>query len=361
MASKKTRVVVAMSGGVDSSVVALIYSKMGYEVVGITLQLYNVSMDEHRKFKSCCAGRDIYDAKEVATQLGIAHYVLDAKKEFKDKVIDNFFDSYKNGRTPIPCVKCNQHLKFNNLLNFSKDLGADFLATGHYIKRIREKQGINLYRARDKIKDQSYFLFQTKKTDLSYLRFPLGKLTKKQTRKMAKEMNLIVADKVDSQDICFIPKGNYRDLLAKYSVNQRKGCIENTDGKVLGEHNGIENFTIGQRRFLKISTGKPLYVVNIDANENKVIVGNKDDLKGYEINLSDVNWLGRSLEDKKLTEKKVFAKVRANQELAQATVSLYKNNLAKVKFDNPVHAVAKGQGCVFYSSNDQLLGGGWID
>lgn len=360
MKNKKKRIVVAMSGGVDSSVVAALYNKNGYEVIGITLQLYS-NKNKTKSSKTCCAGQDIYDAKHVASQLGISHYVIDEEKRFKEKVIDDFIDSYKKGITPIPCVKCNQYIKFYDLLNIAKDLGADYLATGHYIK-IKDNNGeIGLYKADDKTKDQSYFLFQTKKSDLSFLKFPLGVMSKTETRNIALKLGLIVADKKDSQDICFVPQGDYRKIVNDKASFGNKGNIESNEGKILGFHKGIENFTVGQRRHLNIAIGEPLYVIKIDSLNNKIIVGPKKALLRKEVFLSEVNWLGvDSVEEKKINYK-TYVKVRSGHNAVEADIELISENKAFVKFKEPVLAVARGQGCVFYSENEQLLGGGWID
>ena len=356
---KKKRVVVAMSGGVDSSVTACLLKEQGYEVIGITLQLY-ASNSQIAKGKTCCAGQDIYDAKEVARQIGIKHYVLDYKKSFHDNVIRNFVESYKNGFTPIPCVQCNQYIKFSELLSVAKSLGADFLATGHYIKSqlIGDEHG--LFVADDKEKDQSYFLFQTKKKDLNFLRFPLGSISKIETRKLAEKYEITVANKLESQDICFIPDGNYRKFLSKYQGFGIRGEIVDLQGNVLGEHGGIENYTIGQRKKLNISTGFPMYVIKILRDENKIVIGKKEKLEEKKISISNFNWIGPGKKEASSYLENIKVKVRARQDPVLGTINFYNQNTANVNLSTATYGVAKGQGCVFYSKDNQLLGGGWI-
>lgn len=356
----KERIVVAMSGGVDSSVVACILKDQGYEVIGITLQLYKSNSKITNK-KTCCAGQDIYDAKEVARKINIPHYVLDYEEKFNDLVIKNFVESYQKGETPIPCVQCNQYIKFSELLNTAKAYGANYLATGHYIKMQNEGDKIRLYKADDMNKDQSYFMFQTKKRDMPFLKFPLGSLNKTITRELAEKYKISVADKPESQDICFIPDGNYRDFLKKYSGFGIQGSIKDHSGKILATHDGIENYTVGQRKHLKIATGKPLYVLKIIKETNTVIVGDRSKLKFENFNINNFNWLGDGPITKNDILKNVLIKVRARHVPVEGQVNIHDNMNATVKLYESVDGVAKGQGCVVYKKNGQLLGGGWIE
>ena len=354
------RVVVAMSGGVDSSVVACMLKEQGYEVIGITLQLYKSSSQQLINKKACCAGQDIYDAKEVARKIDIPHYVLDYEEKFNDLVIKNFVESYQKGETPIPCVQCNQYIKFSELLNTAKAYGANYLATGHYIKIQNKDNKIRLFVADDMNKDQSYFMFQTKKQDMSFLKFPLGNLNKKFTRELAEKYKIPVADKPESQDICFIPDGNYRNFLKKYSGFGIKGNILDYNGNILASHDGIENYTVGQRKHLKIAIGKPLYVLKIIKETNTVIVGEKSKLKFESFAVSDFNWLGDNSISENDIIRNVLIKVRARHVPVKGQINILNNKNAKVKLYQPVEGVAKGQGCVVYKQNGQLLGGGWI-
>ena len=360
---ENTRVVVAMSGGVDSSVVAAMLKQEKYEVIGMTLQLYNQKKQKQKK-GTCCAGQDIFDAKRVAEKMNFPHYVLDYEKQFKKDVIDPFTQAYINGETPIPCVACNQTVKFSDLLKMAKQLNADCLATGHYIiSKEGENGNRQMYRPVDEKKDQSYFLFATTQEQLNFLRFPLGDMPKTKTRNLAKEMELSIAEKSDSQDICFVPKGNYAELITKLRPEaNKKGLIIHTDGRVLAEHDGIVNFTIGQRRGLGVADKNPLYVVDIDAEKNVVLVGGKSELKTQLISLRDVNWIG----DAKLSENEkieMFVRVRSTHKPQKAQLFI-KQGIVNIKMEIPQDGLAKGQACVFYENQgnqSRVLGGGWID
>ena len=356
---KETKVVVAMSGGVDSSVVAALMKEEGYDVKGITLKLYDDSK-KSKEGRQCCAGQDIIDAKRVSEKINISHEILYYQKKFKSEVIDSFIDSYAAGETPIPCVQCNQTVKFRDLFKYAKDLKADALITGHYVTRIQKNGYANMYRAKDFNRDQSYFLFSTTQEQLDYLRFPLGEIDKSETRSIAKKLNLNVADKPDSQDICFVPNGDYSSVIKKFRPESfQKGDIINLEGEKIGEHQGIINYTIGQRKGIKISSEKPLYVVNINANENKVIVGSKENLEIKEIKLRELNILARKEEFEKI----IKIKVRSTGRLLNAKINL-KNDIAKVEILDKETGISPGQACVFYSKDsfgDKVLGGGWID
>ena len=356
---KDTLVVVAMSGGVDSSTVAAMMKKEGYKVIGITLKLYN-DTKETAQSKQCCAGQDIMDAKRVADKLKIEHKILYYQNKFKEGVIDNFIDSYLNGETPIPCVQCNQTVKFTDLFEEAKNLKADALVTGHYVKSITEENNTDMYRGIDLNRDQSYFLFNTTKEQLNFLRFPLGDLLKDETRDIARKLDLNVADKPDSQDICFVPNGDYASVIEKFRPNSfNKGNIKNMDGKVIGVHDGIINYTIGQRKGIKISDKYPLYVIKIIADKNEIIVGGKEHLIKTKIDLKNLNIMTK---DKKDFEKDLFVKVRSTGKLIKAKIEI-NNTLAKVDLLEEEQGIAPGQACVFYSKNSlgfKVLGGGWI-
>ena len=355
---KDTKIVVAMSGGVDSSTVAGLMKKEGYNVVGITLKLYD-DLKPSKSKRQCCAGQDILDAKRVSQKLNIDHKILYYQKKFKKDVIDSFITSYVAGETPIPCVQCNQTVKFRDLYLYSKELKADALITGHYVNRIQKNGKAEMYRAIDLERDQSYFLFNTTQQQLNFLRFPLGKMIKKETRKVASELKLNVADKPDSQDICFVPNGDYASVIKKYRPESfSKGDIKDINGKILGKHDGIINFTIGQRKGIKISDKDPLYVVKINADKNEVIVGRKEDLVITKIFLKNLNLLG-NLE--KYNEN-LFIKARSTGRLIKVKVNLNEEG-AVVNLKEKEIGISPGQACVFYSKDkigDKVLGGGWI-
>ena len=356
---KETKVVVAMSGGVDSSVVAALMKQEGYDVTGITLKLYD-DTKQSKEGRQCCAGQDIMDAKRVSEKININHEILYYQKKFKTEVIDSFIDSYASGETPIPCVQCNQTVKFRDLFKYAKDLKADALITGHYVTRVNTNGNARMYRAKDHNRDQSYFLFSTTQEQLNFLRFPLGEIDKSETRFIAKKLNLNVAEKPDSQDICFVPNGDYSSVIKKFRPESfKKGKIIDLNGKEIGEHAGIINYTIGQRKGIKIASSKPLYVINIDADNNTVIVGNKENLEIKEIELRDLNILG----SKEEFEKIVNVKVRSTGRLLKAKIK-FVENFAKVEILDKETGISPGQACVFYSKDeigDKVLGGGWID
>ena len=367
-----TRVVVAMSGGVDSSVTAALLVEQGYEVIGITLQLYDHGTAVQSK-GACCAGADIHDARTVAAGLGIPHYVLDYESLFRQQVMDDFADSYLAGYTPIPCVRCNQTVKFTDLLKTARDLGADCLATGHYIRRDTKRGQLCLRRGVDETKDQSYFLFATTPEQLAYLRFPLGGMTKKETRTLAVRFGLSVQDKPDSQDICFVPNGRYGDIVRKLRPGAvEAGEIRHLDGTVLGSHNGVIDYTIGQRRGLGIGGRKdlqdddgPLYVVGIDAASHTILVGPQSALACETVYLDKMNWILPSLlppADMLEEGLVVFAKLRNSAPAASARIFILEGQRVRVELDAPEYGIARGQACVIYDANDQslMLGGSWI-
>ena len=355
---KDTKVVIAMSGGVDSSTVAGIMKKEGYNIIGVTLKLYDDNK-ESKNTKQCCTGQDIMDAKRVAQKLDIDHKIFYYQSKFKESVVNNFVESYLNGETPIPCVQCNKTVKFNDLFQESKNLNADALITGHYVKSLTKNNTTNMYRAVDENRDQSYFLFNTTREQLNYLRFPLGGMLKSETREIAKELGLNVADKPDSQDICFVPNGDYVSVIEKIRPDAfKKGNIKSSDGKVLGVHNGIVNFTIGQRRGIKIAAKDPLYVINIDPKKNEIIVGPKIELLKKDIILRDLNLLA----DKTDFDKEIFVKVRSTGKLIRSKLNI-KDKFAHLNLFDDEFGISPGQACVFYSKDkfgDKVLGGGWI-
>ena len=362
-----TRVVVAMSGGVDSSVTAALLHDQGYEVIGITLQLYDHGVAVQAK-GACCAGIDIHDARTVSARLGIPHYVLDYESRFHDQVMQDFADSYLRGETPIPCVRCNQTVKFTDLLATARELGADCLATGHYVQRLETDHGLSLARGADPAKDQSYFLFATTAEQLSYLRFPLGGMSKDETRDLARRHGLAVSEKPDSQDICFVPNGRYGDVVRRLRPGAvDAGDIRHLDGTILGRHNGVIDYTIGQRRGLGIGGRKdadesegPLYVVGIDADSNTVLVGPQAALACREVHLHDVNWINGQPED----GSRVLARLRNTALAAPARIYCDRPVLAPaiILLHEPQFGIAAGQAAALYDAEnaDILLGGGWI-
>ncbi len=352
-----TRVVVAMSGGVDSSVTAAMLHDEGYDVVGITLQLYDQGKVVSNS-GTCCAGRDINDARNVADAIGIPHYVLDFESRFNEAVIENFTDTYLRGETPIPCVRCNETVKFTDLLAKAKDVGADLMVTGHYVRRLMGQDGAELHVGSDQTRDQSYFMFSMNREQLDFLRFPLGHMDKIETRKLARKYNLPVASKRDSQDICFVQEGSYSDIVRKLRPEAvTEGDIVNLNGNILGRHLGIINYTVGQRRGLGIAAAEPLYVIRIDPLKSQVVVGQKHALERQCLNIKNLNWLGYG--DFPGSDLKLKVKLRSTQSPQNANVILCGDDMAKVTLEGPQGAVAPGQACVFYDG-ERVMGGGWI-
>jgi tRNA-specific 2-thiouridylase len=358
------RVVVAMSGGVDSSLVAALLKRQGYDVVGITLQLYDHGEATARK-GACCAGQDIQDARRVADLIGIPHYVLDYERRFAEKVMTSFADSYMAGETPIPCVTCNQEIKFKDLLDMALELGAEKLATGHYIRLEQTPAGPVLSRARDTDRDQSYFLYATTREQLDRIMFPLGDLAKAEVRELARELALPVADKSDSQDICFVPKGRYTDVIERLKPGALKaGDIVHVDGRRLGRHDGIINYTVGQRRGIRIPSPEPLFVVRLDAARNEVIVGPRQALETTGLLLKGVNWLGEEpIEQAAANGLDLHVRVRSSQPTQPAILTSDADGSIKVVLTEGQQGIAAGQACVFYadgSDGARVLGGGTI-
>jgi tRNA-uridine 2-sulfurtransferase len=362
-APRDTRVLVAMSGGVDSSVVAAMLAEEGYDVVGVTLQLYDHGAALARK-GACCAGRDIHDARRVAETMGFPHYVLDYENRFRESVIDEFADAYMAGATPVPCIRCNERVKFRDLLETAKDLAADCMATGHYIRRVAGPRGPELHRAADPTRDQSYFLFSTTREQLDYLRFPLGGLgSKTETRALAARYGLPVADKPDSQDICFVPRGNYAAVIEKLRPGAAEpGEIVHLDGRVLGSHDGVIRYTVGQRRGLGIGGGKPLFVLRLDAERRQVVVGPREALARRVVPVAEVNWLDdRPFEEAPEEGWEVAVRVRSTRPPKPARIRPVGPRRALVELIGAEEGVAPGQACVFYApEGSRVLGGGWI-
>jgi tRNA-specific 2-thiouridylase len=361
--SHGSRVVVAMSGGVDSSVVAAMLAEAGHEVVGLTLQLYDHGQALARK-GACCAGRDIHDARRVAEAMGFPHYVLDYESRFRESVIDEFADAYLAGATPVPCIRCNERVKFRDLLETARDLGAEFMATGHYVRRVEGPQGPELHRAADPARDQSYFLFSTTREQLAFLRFPLGGLASKaETRALAQRYGLAVADKPDSQDICFVAGGTYAAMIEKLRPGAAEpGEIVHLDGRVLGAHEGVIRYTVGQRRGLGLGGGEPLFVVRLDAEARRVVVGPRAALARRSVPVGEVNWLGDgAFEAAPPDGWEAAVRVRSTRPPVPARIHPEGPRGARVELLAPEEGVAPGQACVFYAAEGtRVLGGGWI-
>jgi tRNA-specific 2-thiouridylase len=361
---KGARIVAAMSGGVDSTVTAALLAQAGYDVVGVTLQLYDHGAAIQKK-GACCAGQDIHDARMAADAMGIPHYVLDYESRFREQVIEDFADAYLRGETPIPCVRCNQTVKFRDLLDVARDLGAEAMATGHYVRREMGPAGPELHRAADPARDQSYFLFATTAEQLAFLRFPLGGLPKPAVRAAALDLGLSVADKPDSQDICFVPEGRYTTVIDRLRPHGAEpGDIVHLDGRVLGRHEGVTRYTIGQRRGLNVAVGDPLFVVRIDADRRQVVVGPREALLTHALTLKETNWIGEgaAIEGPCEAGRPVLARVRSTREPVAGRLALI-DGRPGLRFDAPEEGVAPGQACVLYAPEapTRVLGGGFID
>ncbi|MDP3745862.1 MAG: tRNA 2-thiouridine(34) synthase MnmA [Phenylobacterium sp.] len=356
------RVVAAMSGGVDSTVTAALLARAGYDVVGVTLQLYDHGAAVQKK-GACCAGQDIHDARTAADALNIPHYVLDYESRFKQQVIEDFADAYLRGETPVPCIRCNQTVKFRDLLDVARELGAQAMATGHYVRRAQGVDGPELRRAFDPARDQSYFLFATTRDQLDFLRFPLGGLPKPEVRRVAAELGLAAADKPDSQDICFVPEGRYTTVIDRLRPHGAEpGDVVHMDGRVLGRHEGVTRYTIGQRRGLNIAVGDPLFVVKIDAEQRQVVVGPREALLTRALTLKETNWLGETGTIGEAAGRPVLARVRSTREPVPGHLT-FEGGVAGVALSEPEEGVAPGQACVLYAPEapDRVLGGGFIE